>query len=149
MIMDNTKKYVIKNKNILALKKFKFINKDSLEVPDDYYGDKDAWDVVNEAAHFSSNLCKLKLLYPHADYKDILVAAFQSNPKLLAYICSMFKICESEGEPIDANTINNWMAEAAIVDGSVNKELLSKSKFIDNKFPSKSNKSYIQKEIIK
>lgn len=147
--MDNTKKFTIKNKNVFALEKFKHISRDRLEIPDDYYGDKDAWDMINEAAHFSNDLCTFKLLYPHADYKDILIAAFQSNPKLLAYICSMFKICESEGEPIDVNTINNWIAEAAIIDGSVNKELLSKSKFIDNKFPSKSNKSYIQKEIIK
>lgn len=91
----------------------------------------------------------LHLSYPYADYKDILIASFQANPKLLAYILSMLKICKSEGNPIDADTINNWIAEAAIVDGSVNKELLANSSFIDNKFPSKSNKSYIQKEITK
>lgn len=147
--MDNTKKFTIRNKNVFALEKFKHISRDRLEVPDDYYGDKDAWDMINEAAHFSNDLCTLKLLYPHADYKDILIASFQANPKLLAYILSMLKICKSEGNPIDADTINNWMAEAAVVDGSVNKELLANSSFIDNKFPSKSNKSYIQKEITK
>ena len=147
--MSNTKKYVINTKNIFGLEKFLHISKDKLEVPDDYYSDKDAWDMINEAAHFSNDLCTLKLLYPHANYKDILIASFQANPKLLAYILSMFKICKSEGNPIDADTINNWMAEATVVDGSANKELLANSSIIDNKLPSKSNKSYIQKEITK
>lgn len=147
--MSNTKKYVINTKNIFGLEKFLHISKDKLEVPDDYYGDKDTWNMINEAAHFSNDLCTLKLLYPHANYKDILIASFQANPKLLAYISSMLKICKSEGNPIDVDTINNWMAEAAVVDGSANKELLANSSIIDNKFPSKSNKSYIQKEITK